>query len=293
MPDSYAEMDTWTSDEVASFKEAARDRELESQARVFRSFAGGIDAMANAPEALVAEGDSWFAYLPGTDVLDCLRHNHGYIIHSLAHAGDSLENMIYGTRITRSFERATPTITRVLERLGKVKPRCFLFSGGGNDIAGDEFESYLNHAGSGLPALRAEVLATIIDVVFRKYFEDLIDKVSAVSSATNILVHGYGHTVPTGRGVDIFSFTFSGPWLRPALARKGLFDPIVQRQSIRTVIDRYNEMLSRLDQEHPTFHHVDLRNIVDPDQDWANELHLRNSAYARVADRFHETISTV
>ena len=293
MANTYAEMDSWTDEEVAAFKEEARARELATQLRAFQPFDDSVVAMAASPRVLVAEGDSWFDYLPGTDILDCLRRNHGYVIESLAQAGDTLENMIYGTQINKSFQPVTPTIVRVLDKLRRIKPKAFLFSGGGNDVAGDEFESYLNHMASGLPALRGDVVSNMIDVAFRKYFVDLIQKVAAASPQTHIVVHGYGHTKPTGIGVDVWFFRFAGPWLRPALARKGILDPILQRETVTALIDRYNSMLQGLDRAHATFHHVDLRAMLDPDQDWANELHLRNSAYARVADRFDAVITSL
>ena len=52
-------------------------------------------------------------------------------------------------------------------------------------------------------------------------------------------------------------------------------------------------MLRSLDQLYDSFHHVDLRNVLDADNDWANELHLKNSAFARVADLLHERIQTL
>jgi hypothetical protein len=52
-----------------------------------------------------------------------------------------------------------------------------IFSGG-NDVAGDEFDSYLNHKLSGLDSFRFEFAAQMIDNVFRRYFEDLIAAVA-------------------------------------------------------------------------------------------------------------------
>jgi hypothetical protein len=288
MSNEFAAMDRWTSEQVAQFKENISIKKVPmAQHEAFL-----LEAIAR-PEVLVAEGDSWFDYLPGTDIIDCLQSYYGYSIHSYAKAGDTLENMIYGTNINKRFERISPSIITVLSGLGEVKPKIFLFSGGGNDIAGDEFESYLNHKDSGLPAVRMEFMTNMINVVFRKYFKDLIAKVAAVSPNTHIVVHGYGHTVPTGEGVDFFGFTFGGPWMRPALAKKGIFDPIEQRNSAFMLIDKYNEMLNDLALTHNKFHHIDLRDMLDPDQDWVNELHLRNSAYARVAQRIHEAIKLI
>jgi hypothetical protein len=276
---SYKELDKLSDKQVARFKEAWRDQ---PSAR---------DRAAGAPPVLVAEGDSWFDYLPGTDVIDCLRKHHGYVIDNYALAGDTLENMIYGTGINRDFERTPRTIDTVLRRVKALKPKVLLFSGGGNDVAGDRFESYLNHSDSGLKVLRKDYLDEMVHVVFYRYFENLVDMVGAASEDTVIVTHGYGHTAPTGKGVGLWDFNFAGPWLRPALARKGVLHRETQREAVFQVIDAYNAMLARVALRHKRFVHVDLRGMLDPDRDWANELHLRNSAYARVAHVLHNTIA--
>src|SRR5688500_8785189 len=108
-------MDSWSSERVAAFKlEAADATQLEP--------VGTRAADFRRPVELVAEGDSWVDYTPGTDVIDCLRQFHGYRVHSFAHAGDTLENMIYGTGVNRSFERTSPSIEQVLHQVGQVKP---------------------------------------------------------------------------------------------------------------------------------------------------------------------------
>ena len=286
MSNQFSEMDNWTSEQVSLFKEQAKYKEQET----FRALT--TKAMISK-ETIVAEGDSWFDYLPGTDLIDCLRNYHNYVIDNYAKAGDTLENMIYGTGINKHFERVSPTIDKLLRRLGELKPKVFLFSGGGNDIAGEEFASYLNHKNSGLSVLREQFANDMINKVFRKYFEDLIKKIAQVSPQTHIVVHGYGHTMPTGEGVDLLFFTFAGPWLKPALTQKGIFDFNEQRYAAFTMIDKYNEMLKDLAIKHQNFHHVDLRDMLNPDSDWVNELHLRNSAYARAAKRIHETIQAL
>jgi len=280
MGKTFKQMDAWSNEKVAEFKEHGRRRPV----RMVRTI------RAAAPVQLVAEGDSWFDYLPGTDIIDCLRNHHDYEIDKYAHAGDTLENMIYGTGINRKFQRTPPSIDVVLRRLAEVKPKVFLFSGGGNDVAGDEFESYLNHKLSGLTVLRKDFLGQMINVIFRKYYEDLIQKVAAVSPDTYIVTHGYGHTAPTGEGVDFLVFTFAGPWLRPALARKGVFDSVEMRKTVFAVLDAFNDLLADVAAKNAKFRYVDLRKMLDADNDWANELHLRNSAYARVADRIHKEI---
>lgn len=283
---NYDAMDEWSDEQVAEFKELKTEDSLEDvhiQSKGFRP----------TREIVVAEGDSWFDYLPGTDLIDCLSNHHGYKIKNTANAGDTLENMIYGTGFNDQYQRTYPSIKTVLKQLEKYKPRIFLFSGGGNDIAGDEFASFLNHKESSLPELRTEYVNDMVNTVFRNYFEDLIEKVHSKSPETQIITHGYGHTVPTGKGVKFLFFTFAGPWLRPALATKGIFNPEEQFQIVETMINVYNTMLLQLDSKHDNFHHVDLRQIIDPQKDWSNELHLKNSAFARVAELIHHRIQTI
>lgn len=281
-------MDAWSDEEVTKYKEDGKDAQI-SQIQI----KSGKMSFISENKKIVSEGDSWFDYLPGTDLIDCLRNNHNYYIKNYAKAGDTLENMIYGTGINSNFQRTPKSIETVLRKIGQIKPNIFLFSGGGNDIAGDEFASFLNHKGSGLPSLRNNYIDNMINTVFKKYFEDLIEKVKAISPETNIITHGYGHTIPTGKGVKFLFFNFAGPWLRPALAMKGIFEPVEQKEAVERMINSYNEMLILLESSNSNFYHVDLRDNIDPYNDWSNELHLKNSAYARVADIINEKIVSI
>lgn len=287
--DDYSCMDTWSDKEVLKFKEEGVEQQ-ESSGGSAQLVARGL---FGRPQ-VVAEGDSWFDYTPGTDLIDCLRRYHGYSIKNYANAGDTLENMIYGTKFNKeSFEPTESTIYKVLRKIEEIRPKVFLFSGGGNDIAGDVFGSYLNHSGTALPVLRDRYLDYIINVFFKKCCEDLIKKVSDISPETHIVMHGYAHTLPTGKGVSLFGFSFAGPWLRPALISKRIFDESVQKETVAVIINAYNEMLRGLDQSNPNFHYVDLRPIIDPENDWVNELHLKNSAYARAANKINEVIKGI
>lgn len=271
---SDAQLDALTSDDVTRLK---------TQARVRRT------GVAAGGERLVAEGDSWFDFLPGTDLIDCLESQEGFRIENFARAGDTLENMIFGSRVNGSGIAVDPPINRVLEQVATVKPRVLLFSGGGNDVAGDEFATYLNHADSGLPVLREQVADQMI-ATFGRYIEKLLDKVGAHSQKTRVLMHGYGHALPSGRGAGIFGIAFAGPWMLPALLQKGVRDGGERREVVRSLIDRYNTMLQGLEARSAgRLLYVDLRNEI-ADDDWRDELHLKNSAFRRCAHKIGERI---
>lgn len=242
----------------------------------------------STPKVLVAEGDSWFSFPPGLDILDQLANSHDYAISRCAEAGDTLENMVYGTEYRSGFQRREPQLEEVLRRIDRLKPAALLFSGGGNDIAGPEFAAFLNHADSGLPDFRSDIASVMIDTVFENAYRTLINRVARVNPNLHIFAHGYAEPIPDGRGVDILFFTFAGPWLLPALTRKNI--PRLRGQAIlRDLIGRFNAMLARLAAQHPKFHHVDLRAEIGPN-DWRDELHVSNAAWARCAKKFHEAM---
>jgi hypothetical protein len=307
-------LDSLTPEQVAEFKEQAIQNQRSSVLRganpnsriefneAFRGWAdqpkeisSGLEGFSSEGASIgpvIAEGDSWFDYFPGIDIIDQLR-TLGYVFDkNYAVAGDTLENMIFGSQYDKmSYERLSPSLTAVLKRLGQMKHKIFFFSGGGNDIAGEEFGQFLNHKDSGLHPFREDFARQLITDVFRRYLCDLADKVYAASPETVIVIHGYGYTAPTGKAViNAGPFRFVGPWLRPSLVMKGIVDPVEQRSIVFNVIDMYNDTLMSIAGEKRNFRHVDLRGIIDPDSDWVNELHLRNSAYYRVAKQIHESI---
>ena len=129
-------------EEIARIKAQLWDKDVDTE----------LD-MAGPQERLVAEGDSWFDYLPGLDILDHLKWEHGYKIKKHSDGGDTLENMVYGTEYRRNWNRRTPQINETLDAIKKYQPKVFLFSGGGNDFAGDELDAYFNHKDAGHSSL--------------------------------------------------------------------------------------------------------------------------------------------
>jgi len=245
-------------------------------------------------QRLVAEGDSWFDYPPGLDILTQLRLHHDYSIVRVAEAGDTLENMAFGTEIRRNFTRREPQLVETRRAVARYRPPVVLLSGGGNDFAGTEFEAYLNHAATGLPALRVEHLDNVISGTFRRALAHIADGIWAENAAAHLIIHGYGYAIPDGRAVINlpFGFRFVGPWLRPALAKKNHLDLQTGRNILVQVIDRFNAMLSKFAEDDDRIHYIDLRDSIN-EGDWVNELHLKNSAYRRVAERFHTEIQAI
>lgn len=233
---------------------------------------------------IVAEGDSWFDYPPGVDILNWMHVDHGYSVQQFSHYGDTLENMIYGEHAAAA--KPTDFLIRTIEH---HRPRAFLFSGGGNDVAGPELRPFLNHAQSGLPAIRLDYAERVFNENVRRAYEHLLDAFHGASITTPVLAHGYGYPIPDGRSVDLLIFRVAGPWLKPAFDEKQ-WGPREAKETMRTLIDMFNDMLAGLASDYPDrFYHVDVRDLVR-DADWVNELHVADSCYRRIARRFQEII---
>jgi lysophospholipase L1-like esterase len=249
----------------------------------------------------VAEGDSWFDY-PFSDVLDELEDRHGWDVVSVASAGDRLEDMAYDYHQLEKLERAL----RKLKDQGK-EPKAVLVSGGGNDIAGDEFAMLLNHKRSGLPPLNAQIVAGLFEDRLAAAFVSVAFAVTTLcqelfGKAIPILLHGYDRPVPDGRGVLGGLWILPGPWLEPGFLRKGFDDLEETTDLMAQLIEAFNDQVSAVPGGPGLSHvqYVDLRGILSNElknkkykKSWANELHPTDDGFEAVADRIHEVLTTL
>lgn len=253
--------------------------------------------------SVVAEGDSWLdykpAYLEGVPVIDPGRDLLGHLqaagrfsVFKVSRAADTMENMVYGTETAGSGPTLRPAkrnqIDDTLAAIRTKSPDAFLFSAGGNDVAGVELEAYLNHAESGLKPLREEVVEYELDRYVSEMLGELIRRVRKDSPKLPIFFHGYDYPVPDGRGVvRLLGWTFFGPWLKPALVAKRFTDLAAGQALVRTLIARFNTTLQSLAAAHSDVHYVNLRNTLSsgPDytKDWANELHATSEGWKKLA----------
>ena len=249
---------------------------------------------------VVAEGDSWFDY-PFFDVLERLETKFGFRVESVAHKGDTVEDMAYNPS-------QLAKLSRLFERLGQQQqvPRAILLSGGGNDIAGTEFAVLLNHAASGMTPLNDKVVDGILNERLRFAISSLIGAVTELSrqhfsTVVPVIVHGYGHAVPDGRGVLGGFWILPGPWLKPGFDQKGYLDLAQNSQVTADLIDRFNAMLASLPAFSGMGHvsYLDLRGTLSNvlargqyKQSWGNELHPTKAGFETVAQLFSTRIKT-
>lgn len=239
---------------------------------------------------LVAEGDSWFDY-PFHDVLSDLEDMYGFDVESVAHKGDTVEDMAYSEGQLTDFTRCLEKVLRT-----GVKPRAILLSGGGNDVAGDEFRILLNHAGSSIAGLNESILAGVIDQRLRDAYVTILSAITGVCTRKvgqpiRIVVHGYDYPVADGRGFWGGWGPLPGPWLEPGFRKKG-YAPDARDPICVALIDRFNRMLKGLAGKPPFEHvrHLDLRGTLPRGARyrdwWDNELHPTKKGFKEVTRKF-------
>ncbi len=197
-------------------------------------------------------------------------------------------------------------LTRRIEKLGRagIVPSAILLSGGGNDVAGDEFRLLLNHAASPIAGLNQSIVQGVIYEQSKGAYITIISTVTSLCQdrlgrVLPIIVHGYDYAIPDGRGFAGGWGPFPGPWLEPGFREKG-FDELQQRIAIvRSLIDRFNTMLNDLPllSGFDHVHYLDLRGTLSggPDyrEDWANELHPSSQGFAKVTELFARKLEEV
>lgn len=273
---------------------AARRRGLVAPARV-PAKARALFGTRKSVGVLIAEGDSWFDY-PMQDVLRLLEDDYLYDVESVAHKGDNVEDMAHSKGQFEEFARRLEKLLRD----AKI-PRAILLSGGGNDIAGDEFVILLNHATSTLPPLNEDIVRGLIDVRLKEAYVSILSGLTAIAKSylgrpIPIVAHGYDYPVPDGRGFLGGWWQLPGPWLKPAFQRKGHGDLAKNTLMIVQLIDRFNTMLAAVSAlpEFAHVHYLDLRGTLKHDatykQHWANEMHPNATGFDLVTKKFANVI---
>ena len=271
-------------------------RQAEAAIRARRAAMRG--KRAGAAGLLVAEGDSWFDY-PFHDVLSALERRFGFEIESVAHRGDSAEELAYDAAQLAG-------VARLLERLARHdrRPRAILLSAGGNDVAGNEFRVLLNHRDSGLPPLSDAVVRGVVEERVRFALASVLGAVTELSrhyfgAALPIVVHGYDYPVPDGRGYLGGFWLLPGPWMEPGFRQKGYRDLAERAAIARALIDRFNGVLASLPAQRGLTHVrvADLRGALPGTlvgrryrRWWENELHPTARGFERVAARIAAAI---
>lgn len=221
---------------------------------------------------LVSEGDSWFQHPTETDIIDALSClTCGYKIRSLGAAGDELGEMM-----------KNPEFPDVIK---KEHPQAFLFSGGGNDVVDGGLSRGLRDSKNIRNARECFDQALFLAELdaLADLYRSVYSKAQAAQEGIPVIVHGYAYPRPGKRYFGVLSWGLAKT-LKKKNVRKTLWSRVAA-----LAIDGFNTMLARLEEELPNLHYVDLRPLVGR-RDFIDELHLKSSAVARVAEEFDDVI---
>ena len=261
-------------------------RERKARIAAYLKYLKSRPAALTSPPRVIADGDSWFDYpkilLTGGAVIDHLVKISGVKILNTAHYGDSVQQML-GVEKRRRIEA-------LLKDPGFD---ILLFSGGGNDIAGDQFCLWLkpNTGGGAASAVDAGRLQEILGVVEDGY-RDLIDIRDRCAPDCWIVTHAYDFPQPSDRGV-----CGVGPWLKPSLDYRGWKKVADQFAIAKMVLSIFNDLLVELEEEQKAagkkFLHVRTQGTLNPHADWANEIHPNTAGFTKIAKVFSTALNGI
>ncbi len=265
------------------------------QARIAHLKAGHMKAMSVGgpppaqPLVMLAHGDSWFDYplngngvsLNDTDIIAQLQTmgNLNPMIANVSHYGDATTD-----------EMSLPKQQRMIQQLqdpsnwmASGKPDAILFSGGGDDIVGDQFCIYLDYAkagGTGLDMARYQMVLASVEA----RFDDLFAFRDQFAPGVPIFGHCYDFPIPNGAHPIC-----AGPWLQPSLVFSGWTDVATGTAIVHDALVQFRTLLLKLVTPANNFFMVDTQGTLVT-ADWANELHPFPAGFVKLAQKFVDAL---
>ncbi|MFP5078190.1 SGNH/GDSL hydrolase family protein [Rhizobium sp. YIM 134829] len=264
-----------------------------ASSRDFNSTDNRLDAKLGLkvahPLCLLALGDSWFDYpllnngpvLQDTDIIAQLKHygSPPARILNLAHYGDASTDAMSAQK----QRRLIAALADSGNWLGG-KPDAILFSAGGNDVAGDQFRTFLNQNEDGTKPINGSEFRKTLKTVEQSY-RTLFDLRDRFAEGVPIFAHTYGFAIPNGVHPRC-----AGPWLQPSLTERGWTAPEQAAEIVREMLKLFQDMLNDLQHERSNnFHVIRSHQLIEP-EDWANELHPKYLGFRKVVRQFDSVL---
>jgi len=240
------------------------------------------------PLVLLAHGDSWFDYplddhdLPtgDFDIIAQLESmgNVNPVIHNISHYGDATtEEMSLPKQQNIIASLTTPA------NWMNGKPDAILFSGGGDDIAGNQFCIFLDYASAGGSGLDTGRFQDVLAMV-RGSYQDLF--LLRDRNAANVPIFGHCYDFPIPNGSHPLC---AGPWLLPSLQFTG-WTVAQGAQILHDALVQFRSMLIGLASNPANnFILIDTQDTLVA-SDWHNELHPYSEGFKKLAARFVDAL---
>ncbi len=259
------------------------DPTVAQQRRLIQFF---VQSIRNFPQfpVVISEGDSWYSFPIHANIIDHLDvlTSRRMSLLRIEDPGDELLAMTSGAQ------------RRLLRQLLSTYPvDILLFSGGGNDVVGEELLDFLVDQPAG-GTWRDALNLPLLDRIFRQIedaYVSLIHLRDTYRPGCVIITHGYDYLVPTGKQAHFLPFVDVGPWIKRYLEMRKITDPQEQQDVVIYLIDRFNEILQRLAGAHGKFVALDNRRLLSSNE-WNDEIHPTRSGFLKLAQRFHNAMRT-
>jgi hypothetical protein len=254
-----------------------REKTLTAYRTQFRAFAAHREGPA---KTIFAEGDSWFNYPLGQDVIDQLQGLIDTPIANFAWPGAETRQLLaLGERV--EIEKRL--------RDGPAKGKkwdVLLFSGGGDDIVGDQMVLFLDRYDPMKPpeAVLTKRFEEVLDLVMGAY-QDLIDLRDHLSRNTTIVGHVYDYAWATGQKA-----CWLGPWLRPSLDYVGVPRGDAQHAVVIQMLKRFETRLQEVAATADNFVLVPTHGTLLTAAEWGNELHPKDHGFGLIAQKFQRVL---
>jgi hypothetical protein len=264
-----------------------RQRRIDEHKKTMATIA---EARVRANLNILADGDSWFKYPLSKDVIDCLAEDADLTTPAplnLAVPGDPATATLGVSKRQQIIASLTDKQHGTFDAL--------LFSGGGDDIVGDQFCLWVADYMAGSSGVNMRGLADILGVVVTAY-EDLLAICKKYQPDCKIFVHAYDFAAPTGVGACPLPAGgyAAGPWLKPSLDYRGWTDFVAACGIIKAILLNFDQQLLTLErQSNGQVVYVKTQgtltaptSINDSQSDWANELHPTGPGFDKIARKF-------
>jgi hypothetical protein len=236
--------------------------------------------------AMLAIGDSWFWYPFASNLLAELsavvKPDYSNIL-TLGRVGATLESFAAGAY--------TKALARELRPQHAQGYSAVLISGAGNDAVNWQLGlasdctgfTTANECldGSRLDGLMSDLQGWMLALIGE--IHDAYDR--AGRRHPDIFVHCYDYAPPDGRPArfPLLGVPLVGPWLAPAMdACQVAADYALRLQVVRSLIDELQRTLGELEDPAKRVHVVRSAGTLDPETDWANELHPNAGGFQKL-----------
>lgn len=274
---------------LATIKNRRRDRRLRQRLK---------ESMRVHPDrpVVLSEGDSWFCYPDHRNLVDHLDDVGRMSLLRLESNGDEVVEILSGKQRRK-----------LRDVLAAFPFDVLLFSGGGNDVVGQDFAPLIlpgdgqTNAVDCIAVERAGERFTLIRQVYVELVR-LRDEAHAAREARDptgrpkalILTHGYDRPVPRDAGYRALGRTFAGPWLHGALKRKRIPKEL-WNDVAAWFLDRFADVQRGLAAQFDRFAFVDTAGTLRRSgarwkDDWSDEIHPSDKGFQKVGELLRDRL---